>query len=552
MSVKEFAFAAAARGEAMRGVDILGRAVQTTLGPKGRTVALGREFGVKITKDGVSVAREVELEEQFQNAAVKLVRAAALRTSQLAGDGTTTAVVLTSAIARGCGRAMASGLNPMDLRRGLDRAVAAVTAELARNARPVATGRRIAQVAAISANGDAAIGDLVAAAMEQVGADGVITIEEGATLATALEVARGVRFDRSYVSPHFITDRMKRLVEMEDAYLLLSDRKLDSIDALMPLLEQAHAAEKPLLIVAEDYEGEVKAALAVNRLRAGLKVAAVKAPAYGALRQAMMDDIALMTGGVLFSESLGLRLQDMSLAQLGRARKVTIDPVNTTIAGGLGDQAAIDARVALLRSQIGETSSTDDASDYDRDTLRGRLARLSGGVALIRVGAGGEAEMREKIDRIRNAVNATRAAAEEGVLPGGGVALLRAAEAIRGLRTDNDGQNVGIAILREAISWPARQIALNAGEEPAMVISRILAVADHGHGYDARTGSYGDMLEMGILDPAKVVRTALQSAASIAGLLMTTEAIIAEPPGPPPPEMPGHDHHDHRDLDIDW
>jgi chaperonin GroEL len=552
MSVKEFAFAAEARGEAMRGVDILGRAVQVTLGPKGRTVALGRDFGTKITKDGVSVAREVELEEQFQNAAVKLVRAAALRTSQVAGDGTTTAVVLTSAIARGCAKAMAAGMNPMDLRRGMDRAVEAVKAELVRNARPLATNREIAQIATISANGDAEIGGIVAAAMEQVGTDGVITIEDGTKLATEMEVARGVRFDRSYISPHFITDRMKRLVEMEDAFVLLSERKLSSIDALMPLLEKAHAAGRPLLIVAEDYDGEVKAALAVNRLRAGLKVAAVKAPAYGGVRLAMMDDIALMTGATIYAEALGLRLEDFTLDHLGRARKVVIDPVNTTISGGQGDGAAIEARLALLREQIGRTTSTDDDSDYDRDTLRGRLARLSGGVALVRVGGGSEAEVREKVDRIRNAVNATRAAAEEGVLPGGGVALLRAAEAIRGLKTDNDDQNMGIAIVREAIGWPMRQIALNAGDEPAMVAARVLRVADHAYGYDAQTGEYGDMLAKGIVDPAKVARTALQSAASIAALLMTTEVIVAEPPGPPPPEMPGHDHHDHRDLDIDW
>jgi chaperonin GroEL len=552
MGVKEFAFAAAARGEAMRGVDILGRAVQVTLGPKGRTVALGRDFGTKITKDGVSVAREVELEEQFQNAAIKLVRAAALRTSQVAGDGTTTAVVLTSAIARGCAKAMAAGMNPLDLRRGMERAVEAVKGELARNAKPVAANREIAQVATISANGDAEIGDIIAAAMDQVGADGVIAVEDGAKLATEMEVARGVRFDRSYVSPHFITDRMKRLVEMEDAYILLSETRLASIDALMPLLGKAHAAGRPLLIVAEEYEGEVKAALAVNRLRAGLKVAAVKAPAYGGLRQAMMDDLALMTGATAHSEALGLRLEDFTLGHLGRARKVIIDPVNTTISGGQGDAAAIAARVALLRDQIERTTSTDDDSDHDRDTLRGRLARLSGGIAVVRVGGGSEAEVREKVDRIRNAVNATRAAAAEGVLPGGGVALLRAAEAIRDLRADNDDQNVGIALVREAISWPTRQIALNAGEEPAMVAARILRVPDHAYGYDARTGEYGDLIARGILDPAKVVRTALQSAASIAGLLMTTEVIVAEPPGPPPPEMPGHDHHDHGDLDIDW
>jgi chaperonin GroEL len=552
MSVKDFAFAHAARGEAMRGVDVLARAVEVTLGPKGRTVALGRDFGTRITKDGVSVAREVELEERFRNVAVKLVRAAALRTSQTAGDGTTTAVVLTSSIARGCVKAVAAGMNPLDVRRGIERAVRAVATELARMAKPVSTHREIAQVAAVSANGDREIGDVVAAAMEQVGADGVIAVEEGAALRTELEVARGISFDRSYVSPHFVTDRMKRTVEMEDAFILLCEGGLARIDALMPLLEKVHAADRPLLIVADDYDPEVKAALAVNKLRAGLKVAAVKSPAYGELRQAMMDDIALMTGGVVWSESLGVALRDFPPDRLGRARSVVIDPRDTTIAGGLGDPAAIEARVVHLRALIDRTTSTDDASDFDRDGLRGRLARLSGGVATIRAGGAGEAEVREKVDRIRNAVNATRAAVEEGVLPGGGVALLRAGRAIRGVRTGNADQDAGVAIVAEAVTWPARRIAANAGVEPATVLSRILAVEDCAYGYDAGSNECGDMIARGILDPAKVVRTALQSAASVAALLVTTEVIVSERPGPPPPELPGHDHHDHRDLDIDW
>ncbi len=547
MSVKDFAFAFAARSEALRGVDILGRAVQVTLGPRGRNVALGREVGTKLTKDGVSVAREVELEEQFQNAAVKMVRAAALKTSKHAGDGTTTAVVLAAAIARGCVRAVAAGANPMDLRRGVDRAVAAAAAELAGNARPVAGSDEIAHIATVSANGDREIGALVAAAMEQVGADGVINVEDGAKRETELEVVRGVRFDRSYVSPHFITDRMKRLVEMEDARILLCAGKLTSIDALMPLLEKVHAAGRPLLIVAEDYEGEVKAALAVNKLRSGLKVAAVKAPAYGELRAAMLEDIALMTGGTIHADARGERLEDFPPERLGRADRVTIDPQDTTIAGGRGDRAAIDARIALLKAAIAETGS-----DYDRDNLLARLARLAGGIAMIRVGGGSELDVRERTDRIRNAVNATRAAAEEGILPGGGVALLRAAEAIRGLSTGNADQDAGIALVVEALGWPARQIALNAGEEPSMVVSRILQSPQHAHGFDARSRAYGDMLAMGIIDPAKVARTALQSAASVACALMTAEVMIAEQPGPPPPEMPGHDHHDHHDLDIDW
>jgi chaperonin GroEL len=383
--------------------------------------------------------------------------------------------------------------------------------------------------------------------MAQVGVDGVINIEDGTKLETELEVVRGVHFDRSYVSPHFVTDRMKRLVEMEDACVLLSDRKLTSIDALLPILEKAHAAGRPLLIVADDYEGEVKAALVVNRLRAGLKVAAVKAPAYGEQRVAMLEDIALMTGGALYSDSLGVRLEDFSLDRLGRARKVTIDQRGTTIAGGLGDQAAIDGRIEHLKRRIAAT-----ADDYERDMLLGRLARLAGGVACVRVGGATEVEVREKVDRIRNAVNATRAAVEEGVLPGGGVALLRAGAAIRGLRTGSDDQNAGVAIVSDAIAWPARQIALNAGEEPSLVVSRILGVEEHGFGYDARLGEYGDMVARGILDPAKVVRTALRCAASVAGLLMTTEVMLADQPGPPPPAPPGHDHHDHHDLDIDW
>ncbi len=547
MTVKDFAFGFEARDQVLRGVDILASAVRVTLGPKGRTVALGRDHGTKITKDGVSVAREIELDDPFQSAGAKLVRTVALKASRQAGDGTTTAVVLADALVRNGVKAVAAGMNPMELRRGIDRAVAAVVAELKKNARHLTKNSEIAQVATISANGDREIGDIIAAAMDQVGTDGVINVEDGTRLETELKVVHGIQFDRSYVSPYFVTDRMKRLVVMEDAFILVSDKKLSSIDALLPLLEKVFDLGKPLLIVADDYEPDVTAALVVNKLRSKFQVAAVKAPAYADLRKSMVEDIALMTGGTVYSDSLGIKLEDFSLEHLGRATKVTIDHQDTVILGGFADQSAIDARTALLRSQIEDTTS-----DYELDQLKGRLAQLSGGIAVVRVGGASEIEVREKTDRVRNAVNATRAAVQEGILPGGGVALLRAGVAIRALRADNADQDAGIAILRDAIKRPAGQIALNAGVEGALVIDEILKVEDFDFGYDAQTGTYGDMIEKGILDPVKVVRTALQAAASAAAGFMTMEVMIAERPGPPPPDLPGHDHHDDHDLDVDW
>lgn len=546
MTVKDFAFEFDARDQVLRGVETLASAVGVTLGPKGRSVALGREFGTKITKDGVSVARDLELDHQFQRAAVRLVRAVALKASRQAGDGTTTAVVLAHSLFSGGVKAVATGINPMDLKRGIDCAVAAVVAELRRTTKPLTANAEIAHIATISANGERDIGDIIAAAMEAVGTDGLINVEHGNKPETELEVVRGIQFDRSYTSPRFVTDPMKRLVEMEDAYVLVSDKKLTSIDALLPLLEKIYEADRPMLLIAPDYEAEVTSALVVNKLRSGLKVVAVKAPAYEDHRKSMLEDIALMTGGTVYSDTLGVRLEDLTIDHLGRASKVTVDQKHTTIAGGQGEKTAIDARIAMLRRQIEETTA-----DHTADQLKDRLAKLSGGIAVVRVGGGSELEMLERVDRIRNAVNATRAAVAEGILPGGGVALLRAGQAIRGLETENRDQNLGIALVREAIAGPARRIADNAGAEASMVIANILKVEDRNFGYDAQTGEYGDMIARGIVDPVKVVRTALQCAASVAGLLLTTEVMVAERPGPPPPELPGHEHHDH-DLDIDW
>jgi chaperonin GroEL len=551
VTVKDVAFAFSARNRILSGVEIIANAVQVTLGPKGRTVALGRDHGTKITKDGVSVAREIELDCQFQRAGAKLVRAVALKVSKQAGDGTTTAIVLSKAIARSGVKAVEAGVNPMDLRRGINRAVEAVVAELAANARRLTTNAEIAQIATISANGDRRIGELIASAVEQVGADGVIKVEDGAKLDTELELVHGIQFNRSYISPRFVTDRVKRLVELEDAVVLLRDGKLASIGALVPLLEKVVAAGKPLLVVADDFEPEVRAALVLNNLRGSLKVVAVKSPAYGEHRRLILDDIALMTGGTVFSDSLAVRLQDFPLDRLGRAGRVTVDHQNTMIAGGAGKRSDIDAMVAVLRRQL-DAMSVSEELDYDREMLQQRIATLAGGVAFVRVGGASEVDVRERVDRIRNAVNATRAAAQEGISPGGGVALLRAGRAIRDLRADNDDQNMGVAIVREAVAWPARQIALNAGEDASVVVDTILRVADGAFGYDAQAGEYGDMFARGIIEPVKVVRTALQCAASVAGGILTTEVIVAERPGPPPPDMPGHDHHDDHDINFEW
>jgi chaperonin GroEL len=546
MTAKELKFSFDARDKMLRGIDVLANAVRVTLGPRGRNVAIDRSFGPRITKDGVSVANEIALGDKFENMGVQMVRQAAIKTSYLAGDGTTTSIVLAHGIVRNGARTVAAGMNPMDLKRGIDRAVEAIVAELKKNARKVASNVEIEQIGTISANGDSEIGRTIADAMNKVGNDGVITVEDGTSRQTEVEVVEGIQFDRSYISPHFITDRYKRVVEMEDAYILISEKKLSSIDQLLPLLEKVVQTGKPLLIIADEVEGEVMAALVVNKLRGSLKVAAVKAPAYGDLRKAILQDIALLTGGTVISEDLGLNLETVSLDMLGRTRKATIDKENTTIVGGAAKKPAIKARVVEIKTRIEEATS-----DYDREKLQERLARLTGGVAVIRVGGATESEVREKKDRIRNAMHATRAAVEEGILPGGGVALLRASRALARLNNDNDDQKAGIEIVRKAIAWPTRQIAINAGLDGSVVVAKILEKEDYAYGYDAQAGEYGNLLSKGIIEPAKVVRAALQSAASVAGLLITTEAMVAEVPGPPPPELPGHDHDHHHDMDFD-
>jgi chaperonin GroEL len=546
MTAKELKFSFEARDRLLHGVDVLASAVRVTLGPRGRNVAIDRSFGAKITKDGVSVAKEIELGNKFENMGVQLVQQVANKTSYWTGDGTTTAVVLAHAIARNGAKAVAAGMNPMDLKRGIDRAVEAVVGELKKAAKTVTSNAEIAQIGTISANGDAEIGSYIAEAMQKVGNTGAITIEEGTSLETELDVVTGIQFNRSYISPHFVTNRNKGLVEMEDAYILISEKKLSSLNDLLPLLEKVVQAGKPLLIIADDIEGEVMAALVVNKLRGSLKVAAVKGPAHGELRKAILQDIAVMTGGTVNSDDLGLKLDTTSLDLLGRAKKVTIDKQNTTIAEGAGARADIETRIAAIKAQLEQTTS-----DYDREKLQERLASLTGGIAVIRVGGATEIEIREKKDRIRNAMHATRAAIEEGILPGGGVALLRASNLASNLKTENDDQKAGIDIVREAITWPARQIAANAGAEASVVIAKILETNDNGFGFDAQTGDFGDLIARGIIDPAKVVRLALQGAASIAGLLITTEAMVAEVPGPPPPELPGHhDHEDHLDMEF--
>ncbi|PDT44702.1 chaperonin GroEL [Sinorhizobium fredii] len=546
MTAKDIRLGFQARDSMLHGIDTLARAVAVTLGPRGRNVAIHRSFGTKITKDGVSVAREVELEDRFEDMGVQLLREVAIRTSYQAGDGTTTAVILADAILRGGVRAVAAGMNPMDVKRGIDRAVEAVGAALQQNARPVASDNEIKQVATNSANGDQEIGQIIAEAVARVGYDGVIMIEEGRSLETETEITTGIQFDRSYISPYFVTNRNKMWVEMEDAFVLVCERKLSSLGEILPLLEQVLQADKPLLIIAEEIEAEVRAALVVNRLRGGLKVAAVKAPAYGELRKAILQDIALLTGGTVISEDLGLKLETISLDDLGRAQKIRIDKQHTTIAEGGGSSAEITARIAVIKAQL-ELST----SDFDREKLQERLARLSTGIAVVRVGGATESEVREKKDRLRNAMHATRAAVEEGILPGGGVALLRASKAIQTLKAGNPDQQAGIDIVKEALTWPAKQIASNAGEDGSVVAARILQSEDYGRGYEAQAGIFCDLLVAGIVDPAKVVRTALLGAASMAGLMIMTEAIVAEVPGPPPPELPGH--HDHEDnLDIEF
>jgi chaperonin GroEL len=526
MAAKEVRFHSEAREKMLRGVDILADAVKVTLGPKGRNVVIDKSFGApRITKDGVSVAKEIELEDKFENMGAQMLREVASKTNDLAGDGTTTATVLAQAIVKEGAKAVASGLNPMDLKRGIDLAVDAVVADLKANARKISNNDEIAQVGTISANGDTEIGQYLAKAMQKVGNDGVITVEEAKTAETELEVVEGMQFDRGYLSPYFVTNQDKMRVELEDPYVLIHEKKLSNLQAMLPVLEAVVQSGKPLLIVAEDVEGEALATLVVNKLRGGLKIAAVKAPGFGDRRKAMLEDIAILTGGSVISEDLGIKLENVTLEMLGRAKKVSIEKENTTIIDGAGSRKDIDGRIAQIKAQIEETSS-----DYDREKLQERLAKLAGGVGVIRVGGSTEVEVKEKKDRVDDALHATRAAVEEGILPGGGVALLRSVAALDDLKPANDDQRVGIEIVRRAIEAPVRQIAQNAGAEGSIIVGKLREKTDRAWGWNAQTGEYGDLYKMGVIDPAKVVRTALQDAASVAGLLVTTEAMIAEKP----------------------
>jgi chaperonin GroEL len=526
MAAKEVRFNTDARERMLRGVDVLANAVKVTLGPKGRNVVIDKSFGApRITKDGVSVAKEIELDDKFENMGAQMLREVASKTNDLAGDGTTTATVLAQAIVKEGAKAVASGMNPMDLKRGIDLAVDAVVKELKTNARKITSNSEIAQVGTISANGDSEIGRYLAEAMEKVGNEGVITVEEAKTAETELEVVEGMQFDRGYLSPYFVTNQDKMRVELEDPYILIHEKKLSNLQAMLPVLEAVVQSGKPLLIIAEDVEGEALATLVVNKLRGGLKIAAVKAPGFGDRRKAMLEDIAILTGGTVISEDLGIKLENVTLNMLGRAKKVAIEKENTTIIDGVGSKTEIDGRVTQIRAQIEETTS-----DYDREKLQERLAKLAGGVAVIRVGGSTEVEVKEKKDRVDDALHATRAAVEEGILPGGGVALLRAVKALDGLPTANDDQRVGIEIVRRAIEAPVRQIAENAGAEGSVIVGKLREKAEFSYGWNAQTGEYGDLYAQGVIDPAKVVRTALQDAASVAGLLVTTEAMIAEKP----------------------
>ncbi|MBA5800421.1 MULTISPECIES: chaperonin GroEL [Rhizobium] len=526
MAAKEVKFNTDARERMLRGVDVLANAVKVTLGPKGRNVVIDKSYGApRITKDGVSVAKEIELEDKFENMGAQMLREVASKTNDLAGDGTTTATVLAQAIVKEGAKAVASGMNPMDLKRGIDIAVDAVVKELKTNARKITSNSEIAQVGTVSANGDEEIGKYLAEAMEKVGNEGVITVEEAKTAETELEVVEGMQFDRGYLSPYFVTNQDKMRVEFEDPYILIHEKKLSNLQSLLPVLEAVVQSSKPLLIIAEDVEGEALATLVVNKLRGGLKIAAVKAPGFGDRRKAMLEDIAILTGGTVISEDVGIKLENVTLNMLGRAKKVAIEKENTTIIDGVGSKAEIDGRVAQIRAQIEETTS-----DYDREKLQERLAKLAGGVAVIRVGGSTEVEVKEKKDRVDDALHATRAAVEEGILPGGGVALLRAVKALDNLATANQDQKVGIEIVRRAIEAPVRQIAENAGAEGSVIVGKLREKADFSYGWNAQTGDYGDLYAQGVIDPAKVVRTALQDAASVAGLLVTTEAMIAEKP----------------------
>jgi chaperonin GroEL len=535
MSAKEIRFSSDARDRMLRGVDIIANAVRITLGPKGRNVVIEKSFGApRMTKDGVAVAKEIELADKFENLGCQLIREVASKQNDAAGDGTTTAVILAASIVREGTKAVAAGLNPMDLKRGIDLAVEAVVADLKTNSKKVTSNDEQAQVATISANGDKSVGAMISKAFQKVGNEGVVTVEEAKSLETELDIVEGMQFDRGYLSPYFITNAEKMIAELEDPYILIHEKKLSSLQALLPVLESVVQAGKPLVIIAEDVEGEALATLVVNKLRGGLKVAAVKAPGFGDRRKAMLEDISILTSGQLISEELGIKLENVTLQMLGRAKRVRIDKEATTIIDGSGEKKDIEARIGQIKSQIEDTTS-----DYDREKLQERLAKLAGGVAVIRVGGASEVEVKEKKDLVDDALNATRAAVEEGVLPGGGVALLRSIKALENLKVENPDQKTGIDIVRKAIQTPARQIVDNSGDDGAVVVGKLIENTSYSHGYDAQNGAYGDLMKLGIIDPTKVVRTALQDAASVAGLVITTEAIVVDAPKKESPGMPG-------------
>src|SRR5712672_2138953 len=537
MAAKEVKFHSDARERMLRGVDILANAVKVTLGPKGRNVVLDKSFGApRITKDGVTVAKEIELADKFENMGAQMVKEVASKTSDQAGDGTTTATVLAQAIVREGVKAVAAGLNPMDLKRGIDLAVASVVQDIKSRSKKISTSEEIAQVGTISANGERDIGEMIAKAMQKVGNEGVITVEEAKSLETELDVVEGMQFDRGYLSPYFVTNAEKMIAELENPYILIHEKKLSGLQAMLPVLESVVQSGRPLLIVAEDVEGEALATLVVNKLRGGLKVAAVKAPGFGDRRKAMLEDIAILTSGQVISEDLGIKLENVTLDMLGQAKKVRVEKENTTIIDGAGKKEDIEGRIAQIKQQIEETTS-----DYDREKLQERLAKLAGGVAVIRVGGATEVEVKERKDRVDDATHATRAAVEEGIVPGGGVALLYAAKSLDGLTPENNDQKVGIDIVRRALQSPVRQVVENAGADGSIVVGKLLDANDPNRGFDAQTGDYVDMIKAGIIDPTKVVRLALQNAASVAGLLVTTEAMVAEKPEKKtPPAMP-HD-----------
>jgi chaperonin GroEL len=536
MAAKDVKFGADAREKMLRGVDILADAVQVTLGPKGRNVVIDKSFGApRTTKDGVTVAKEIELADKFENMGAQMVREVASKTNDIAGDGTTTATVLARAIVREGAKSVAAGMNPMDLKRGIEKAVEAVVADLKKRSKKVKSNEEIGQVGTISANGDKEVGDMIAQAMAKVGNEGVITVEEAKSLATELDVVEGMQFDRGYISPYFITNPDKMVAELNDALILIHEKKLTSLQPMLPVLEAVVQSGRPLLIIAEEIEGEALATLVVNKLRGGLKVAAVKAPGFGDRRKAMLEDIAVVTGGQVISEDLGIKLENVKLDMLGKAKNVKIDKDNTTIVDGAGKKADIQARVAQIKTQIEETTS-----DYDKEKLQERLAKLAGGVAVIRVGGATEVEVKERKDRVDDALNATKAAVEEGIIPGGGTALLYAAKALKDVTGDNDDQTQGINIVRRAIQYPIRMIVSNAGQEASIIVGKLLEQKSNTYGYDAQGEKYVDFIEAGIVDPTKVVRVALQNAASVAGLLITTEAMITDrPKKDAAPAMPG-------------